>query len=382
MFGRERRAAARAHQRERQAAAAEADRLLAEADRLDELTEGPNYQREITAERAARIRERIGEDLTADARAETSGPALTGGDLDAEVNRLADMYPEPEAAGGAPFGGGPLPDYVTELEPGAYLIEMPGGAPPPRPVPERAPQPDGGHPEAWDQYVSSNPGTEGHKAAYVDMHRTAGGQGFADPDPDRSYLIEHGYETDADRWAMPDGYRRAPSGGAEKDWPGPEPGPDAARWTPEPQEASAGTRDPAARAQEHLAREAGRHGEALRNSRVHAAAAALADDAAGREEAQMEVRRDQYEQSMADTWALGAATRLQEAGLEADDAHGRVSPEPLPRLLTPGESASPAPDPTHLPDGLPHPNQFLAEHGWATQGGWYVRQAEHQLEAG
>lgn len=25
-----------------------------------------------------------------------------------------------------PFGGGPLPDYVTELEPGAYLLEMPG----------------------------------------------------------------------------------------------------------------------------------------------------------------------------------------------------------------------------------------------------------------
>lgn len=36
----------------------------------------------------------------------------------------------PEA--GQPFGGGPLPDYVTEVEPGAYLIEMPGGQGPQR----------------------------------------------------------------------------------------------------------------------------------------------------------------------------------------------------------------------------------------------------------
>jgi hypothetical protein len=125
-----------------------------------------------------------------------------------------------------------------------------------------------------------------------------------------------------------------------------------------------------------------RHGQAVRNSRVHAAAAALADNAAGRQQAQLQVRRDQHQRPMANTWAWGAATRLQEAGLEADDALGRVPPEPLPRILAPGQSAAPAPDPTRLPDGIPHPNPFLAEHGWATQDGWYVRQAEHQLEAG
>ena len=59
-------------------------------------------------------------------------------------------------------------------------------------------------------------------------------------------------------------------------------------------------------------------------------------------------------------------------------------PDPLPRVLSPAESAAPAPDPTRLPDGIPHPNPFLAEHGWATHDGWYVRQPEleHQLEAG
>jgi hypothetical protein len=30
---------------------------------------------------------------------------------------------------GQPFGSGPLPDYVTELEPGVYLLEMPGAGP-------------------------------------------------------------------------------------------------------------------------------------------------------------------------------------------------------------------------------------------------------------
>ena len=35
-----------------------------------------------------------------------------------------ERQPKPEAL--QPFGGGPLPDYVTELAPGDYLLEMPG----------------------------------------------------------------------------------------------------------------------------------------------------------------------------------------------------------------------------------------------------------------
>lgn len=251
----------------------EADRLFAEADRLDDLTRRPDHQQQITAERAARIRERIGGDLVHDARAqaETPGSALTGGDLDAEVDRLAEMYPEPEAPGDEPFGGAPLPDYVTELDPGAYLIEMPGGPPPRSQKPERAPRPE---PEsAWDRYVTSQPGSDEHKAAYVEMHREAGGGGFADPDPDRGYLMEHGYVREADRWAMP-------------------------------------------------------------------------------------------------------------GGGEPETAASDTASDPLPRVLEPEESAAAAPDPTHLPDGLAHPSPLLAERGWETQGGWYVRQPEHQLEAG
>jgi hypothetical protein len=33
----------------------------------------------------------------------------------------------PDAA--QPFGGGPLPDYVTEPEPGVYVFEMPDPGP-------------------------------------------------------------------------------------------------------------------------------------------------------------------------------------------------------------------------------------------------------------
>jgi len=230
MFGHQRRAAARAHQRDRKAAAAEADRLLAEADHLDELTERPSYQRQITAERAARVRERIGADLAADARGPAAKLRLDGTGLDAEIGRLAQQYPEPDLCG----------------QPGAH-----GG--------QRGLVP-------------------GHDGRHQPVHALR-----PDPGP------------------VPDG---AISVLEPEPW---ESGPDAAAWTP----------------------------------------------------------------------AL--------AGAGSEQRQGPVpGPDPLPRVLTPAESAAPAPDPTRLPDGLPHPNPLLAEHGWATHGGWYVRQPEleHQLEAG
>lgn len=76
---------------------AEADRLFALADQLADQIERPNYQHQITAERAARIREQIGGDLAADARAQAPEPRLDGAGLDAEIERLAEMYPEPQA---------------------------------------------------------------------------------------------------------------------------------------------------------------------------------------------------------------------------------------------------------------------------------------------
>jgi len=106
--------------RQRSASDREADRLWAIADELDKrMGREPGYQHELTAERAARIRARLGEDLARDAHIEampraegqplehwaiTPGdvaqagrePALHGDELDAEIGRLAEAFPEPD----------------------------------------------------------------------------------------------------------------------------------------------------------------------------------------------------------------------------------------------------------------------------------------------
>jgi predicted GIY-YIG superfamily endonuclease len=216
--------------REREASADEADRLMAEADAIDAQNPQmvayvqqeqeyqaherrarsgqPNYRRDIAAERAGRVRGRIGADLARDADAQAYGPEvrLQGADLDA-------------ATGSEPLFG-PRPDGTYAGAIGGDIAADPSLA-------------------AWDRYVTSQPGSEEHKAAYVDMHREAGGEGFGDPDPDQSYLADHGYETDADRFRMPNPEPSAGAGerpgadlGAEIEAPGEAPGIDAARWTP------------------------------------------------------------------------------------------------------------------------------------------------------
>jgi predicted GIY-YIG superfamily endonuclease len=94
MFGSKARAERRAE--------AEADRLFALAEELEkQAPPRPNYAREITAERAARMRERLGGDLVQDARAQateearTPEPEFQGAERDAEIDRLAAEYPEP-----------------------------------------------------------------------------------------------------------------------------------------------------------------------------------------------------------------------------------------------------------------------------------------------
>jgi hypothetical protein len=100
MFGREKRAAARAEA----ARKAEADALFAEADRWADLAGEPrDFQQEITRERAARIMQQLGEPLAQDARAAAAEPVLTGTECDAEIDRLAELYPEPEAPGSGPW---------------------------------------------------------------------------------------------------------------------------------------------------------------------------------------------------------------------------------------------------------------------------------------
>lgn len=122
MFGRGARAAAREQAAQEARQRAEADALFAEADRWADLAgEPPDFRQEITRERAARIRERLGEDLVRDARAPDvalehwaisaddvaavageaapqrgHGPGFQGAERDAEIGRLAVRFGEPE----------------------------------------------------------------------------------------------------------------------------------------------------------------------------------------------------------------------------------------------------------------------------------------------
>ena len=43
--------------------------------------------------------QQLGEPLTTDARAQAAEPALSGAERDAEIDRLAELFPEPEALG-------------------------------------------------------------------------------------------------------------------------------------------------------------------------------------------------------------------------------------------------------------------------------------------
>lgn len=101
MFGNKRRDVARQQ--------AEAGALFEEADRPADVGEtAPNYRRQITSDRAARVMREIGDPLARDARA--SGPELTGRELDREIDRLAQLYPE--------AGPGELADPGRYLEAG------------------------------------------------------------------------------------------------------------------------------------------------------------------------------------------------------------------------------------------------------------------------
>lgn len=89
-------------------------------------------------------------------------------------------------------------------------------------------------------------------------------------------------------------------------------------------------------------------------------------------------------QGMVPTYYDGFEYGGHDPGYEADREEfvREASREPLPRVLEPEESAQPAPPPARLPDGTPHPNPFLAERGWQSQGGWYVRQRQGDREPG
>lgn len=137
--------------------------------------------------------------------AEPQGP-LTGPELDEEIGRLAELYPEP----------GEAADYFR-ADYGGY-------------APDWIPEPDGVSPEAWGRYWAARPGSPGHRAAYADMHREVNGRGFPGPDPDQSYQADHGYEsTYQSKEDLEGGFEPADAWSPADD----EPGPDAASWGPE-----------------------------------------------------------------------------------------------------------------------------------------------------
>jgi hypothetical protein len=114
MFGRDKRAAARAEA----ARQAEADALFAEADRWADLAgEPPDFRQQITRERAARIRQQLGEPLARDVRDVGPEPGLIGAERDAEIDRLAELFPEPEASRTLAPVAATLPDGTPHADP-------------------------------------------------------------------------------------------------------------------------------------------------------------------------------------------------------------------------------------------------------------------------
>jgi hypothetical protein len=373
MFGRQRRAAAREHAEREARAQAEADALFAEADRLDDLIRQPyGYRQQITAERAARIRAQLGEDLARDALAQASpeaaeargrGPEFQGAERDAEIDRLAELFPDPEAQGAAA-----VPDYYR-----------------------------------------SPPGGAEHQDAYRQMFAAADGTGFAHPDPDLSYEIDNAdelaaeryYEEQAERHYREPGEREAEAqractecGQAAGDWHdpdcrndpalagfsmlGPEPGEDAAWWVPGQE------RDEREMAGKLLSEHATHAEDAWRRERRATAderLAQLAHDEQALGWARQDAKMARAARDSATRGAYVAAADMQRSALgpELDDAGGRF---PLPRVLDPSQ-ASPvlAPVAATLPDGTPHADPLLAERGWQAQRGVYVRQAQPQAEA-
>jgi len=310
---------------ERAASAREADRLWAIADALDrQMGRRPGYQHELTAERAARIRARIGVDLAVDARIEATPraegeplvhwaitpddvaqagrePVLQGAELDAEIDRLADALPEPGPAdaGQTPQGLGRFISPWARYDPELYRPHFAAGA------------------------VIEAPGEEPGK----DAATWSAALGDVDPDAevnDFPYLTERPADPDA------------------------EPGDDALQ-------------DRAAYA------EALRQAEARALARQHIAQEER--DAAGVTAAREEANAARYGRLATQAEAYDAAAALQDAALIESHA------EPMEHMSAEaGHSRTVAPTAAAQPAGTPHTDPALGERGWqADSHGVYVR---------
>jgi hypothetical protein len=208
MFGRQRRAAARLQAQHEVGAQAEADALFAEADRLDDLTAHRRaYRHQITAERAARIRAQLGEDLARDARGQISEPQLQGVDLEAEIDRLAALYPEYTTLEFVPWQDRLPPDggrRAAGLQSAAHQIAADNLAAelwPERETADRRARAEAEADAGADpDYYRSVPGSAEHHEAYRQIFTAADGIGFAHPDPDLSYEIDNADELARERY--------------------------------------------------------------------------------------------------------------------------------------------------------------------------------------
>jgi hypothetical protein len=386
---------------------AEADRLFALADELErQAGERPDYRREITRERAARIVRQLAEPLPRDTVvtepqiaclhpdpdvARRPGPEFrdSAGTMDADrtAQALGRRREDVEAAvreqaaretqlGGwarreaaRPAAGGSTELADTELD--AEIDRLAEMFPDPSPVKQGA--------AAAPDYYRSAPGRAEHRTAYRDMFAAASGTGFAHPDADLSYEIDNAEELAAERYYDDLAERHY----SELDGPEAEqtqPGPDATRWVP------GQDRDDAREmAGEHLGEHAARAADAWRQERRATAdehLAQLAHDEQALGSARQDAQRARAARESATRGAHVAAADMQRSapGPDLDDPGRRF---PLPRVLDPSQ-ASPvrAPVAATLADGTPHADPLLAERGWQAQGGVYVRQPHAQLEAG
>jgi hypothetical protein len=375
----------------RSASAREADRLWAIADQLDkQMGRRPGYQHELTAERAARIRARLGEDLVQDARLEAMPraegeplehwaitlddvaqagrePVLQGAERDAEIDRLADAFPEPDDL-----------DAQIKADLDADGIE-------PELTPEAEARTQAFLDHAADLYVAA-PGAEPAGQS------TAGeAEQLAAAQPDLSAEeIQAFQQAERERWAQADrdteyaarqaaqyyGPEIADLLGIEPgdavQAPGPEPGDDAATWSPalEAEAAELAPEDRLTRDLEDLAARAelfrGQERAALARERL-AEQDAIAEGARQTAERMREARRE------ADANAHATAAALQDLG--GRDAASEPQPEPMDRLSPEaGRSPEPATLATTQPAGAAHTDPVLADRGWqADRPGVYVR---------
>ena len=465
MFG----SKARAERRQQ----AEADRLFALADQLAlQAGERPNYQREITAERAARIRARLGEDLAQDARLEAMPraegqplehwaitpddvaqagrePVLQGAELDAEIDRLAEKFagadfepdeaayraaaelqaaevarapadPEQIAAWRAEFAAGRVPDErddASRQEVAAWdeWAEEQGER---EAAEDRAEARARREVEAWAEHAEAlrqwrEARVLGQQHIAQGVHDGAGAvaEQLAAPQPDLSAEEIQAFEqAERERWAQVDrdteymarqaaqyyGPEIADLLGIEPgdavQAPGPEPGDDAATWSPALEDAEpalaaedrlagdledlAGDaelsrrQERAALARERLALEAQAQYRAAVAPELVALATGEGAVAAAARQTAAQMRESRRE---AEADAYGVAADLQDtAGWAAADEPEREPMERMPAEA--GHSPALAPVAAAQPAGTAHADPALAERGWqAGHHGVYVR---------